>query len=102
MSRRVTVMCVAVLAGATAALDAGGKGGGAVLMSDARAGDADLSRVVLEKTKPAEEMLTAALVLVPEKKPEIKELLTKAGAKPVPAEDAEKFQPLAGKYTAES
>jgi outer membrane protein assembly factor BamB len=83
-------------------LDAGAKGGDAVLMSAVRAGDADLIRVVLETTKPAEEMLTASLVLVPEKKPEIKELLTKAGAKSAPADDAEKFQPLVGKYTAES
>jgi outer membrane protein assembly factor BamB len=83
-------------------LAAGAEGGERVLMSAVRSGDTDLIRVVLEKTKPAEEMLTAAVVLVPEKKPEIKELLTKAGAKPAAAEDADKFQPLAGKYTAES
>jgi outer membrane protein assembly factor BamB len=83
-------------------LDAGATGGDQVLLSAVRSGDAELARVVLEKAKPSEEMLTAALVHVPEKKPEVKEMLTKAGAKPASPEDAEKFQPVVGKYTAES
>lgn len=72
-------------------LDAGAKGGDQVLMSAVRAGDAELTRVVLEKAKPAEEMLTAALVHVPNKKPEIKELLTEAGAKPHPRRTPRSF-----------
>src|SRR5262249_20997725 len=83
-------------------LEAGAKGGDQVLLSAVRAGDAELIKVVLEKAKPDDEMFTAALVLVPEKKPEIKALLKEAGAKPAPAEEAEKFNPLIGKYTAES
>src|SRR5262245_45298751 len=83
-------------------LDAGATGGDQVLLSAVRGGDAELARVVIEKAKPSEEMLTAALVHVPEKKPELKEMLTKAGAKPASPEDGEKFQPVVGKYTAES
>jgi outer membrane protein assembly factor BamB len=83
-------------------LAAGATGGDQLLLSAVRSGDMDLIKVVLEKTKPGEEMLTAALVLVPEKKPEIKELLTKAGAKPAAEEDAEKLKPLTGNYTVES
>src|SRR4051794_26802759 len=83
-------------------LAAGATGAEGVLFAAVRAGNVELVRVVLEKGKPSDDALSAALVLVPEKKDEIKELLTRAGAKPAAAGAAESLKPLVGHYTSET
>jgi outer membrane protein assembly factor BamB len=79
-------------------LAAGVKGGDALVLAATRGGNVDLLRAVLDKAKPNDELLTAALVLVPVGQPAIKEMLDKAGAKPAPADTADQFQPLIGPY----
>jgi outer membrane protein assembly factor BamB len=63
-----------------ALLEAGATGGDGVLLSAARGGDIEMARAVIEKGKPKPETLTAALKAAG--KPELIDLLNKAGAKP--------------------
>ncbi len=70
-----------------ALLEAGAEGADGVLLSAARGGDVELAKVALEKGKPKPETLTSALKAAD--KPELVELLKKAGAKPPePAKEA--------------
>src|SRR5262245_50940140 len=64
-------------------VEAGAKDAASVLRSAVAAGQTEVVRAVLDKAKPKPETLSA--VLAAAKKPEIAELLTKAGAKPATA-----------------
>jgi outer membrane protein assembly factor BamB len=69
-------------------LAAGAEGADGALLTGARTGQADMVRAAIEAGKPKAETLSATLALVPEKAPEVKELLVKAGAKPAAGKDA--------------
>jgi outer membrane protein assembly factor BamB len=76
-----------------ALLEAKAEGGDGVLLSAARGGDVELAKVALEKGKLKPETLTSALKAAD--KPELVELLKKAGAKPPePSKDAAKADDL--------
>ncbi len=65
------------------------------------AGKADRVAAVLQRQKPPEETLSAALALAPASSKDVKELLTKAGGKPFPAateEEQKRWKGLAGDY----
>lgn len=75
------------------------KGADDVLLSSAMQGKADLVKAVLEHHKPAAEVMSTALLLAREK--EVREALTKAGAKAFPAatdEEKKLAKTLAGQY----
>src|SRR5438445_5028357 len=81
-------------------VEAGAEGSDSALGYAARTNNADLVKVVLEKTKPKQNLLDAALAAAKDK--EINELLTKAGAKAatvVPSKlDADALKAYAGNY----
>ncbi len=72
----------------------------AVLMTGVREGNLPLVNIAIAKGGLKPETLTAALAVATgdEKKPEIAELLKKAGATPPPEIDAETLQSYVGKY----
>lgn len=75
-----------------ALLAAGATGGDGVLISASRSGDAAMLKAVLENGKPKPEALTSALKAA--KKPELAELLRKAGAKEPEKQKDEKAEDL--------
>jgi outer membrane protein assembly factor BamB len=80
-------------------LRARAKGADALLLHAANAGQADRLRAVLDEHKPAAGTLSAALLLAG--KDEVKKLLQKAGATPLPspgAEQRKRLEVLAGSY----
>jgi outer membrane protein assembly factor BamB len=87
-----------------ALLESGATGADEVLRGAASQGRVEVVRAVLEKGKVKEETLNRALSAAPKDKPEIAELLTKAGAKPAapaaeaPPEAREKLGPFEGTY----
>ena len=75
-----------------------------VLMTGARVGNVELMRVAIEKGGLKPETLTAALTAAEagdEKKPEIVDMLKKAGAVPPPEIDAATLQSYVGQYKAD-
>jgi hypothetical protein len=84
-----------------ALLEAGASGGESLLLDAVRERDADLARLVLERAKPKQDMLDAALAVAPADAPAIIEALKKAGAKPAAPSyqlDAATLQSYAGSY----
>lgn len=84
-------------------LKAGAKDGDAALVAAARQGNLAVVRVVLDAGKVRPDALDAAFFAATNK--DVKEALTKAGAKPVPpaAEtDREAWKPLAGTYESDN
>jgi len=67
---------------ARALLDAGAREADALVPTAAATGELELTRLLIERGKPSEEILTRALARVPPAKNDVAELLTKAGAKP--------------------
>lgn len=78
---------------ATALIEAGAKDANVALVFAARAGNAGLVKIVLEKSKPSADSLSRALSSAPKDHPEIAEMLKKAGAKPSTA-SANSAKPL--------
>jgi hypothetical protein len=79
-------------------------GAGDVLMAGVRGGKPSLVKVALETGTLKPENLTAALVIATDDKdkPEIAEMLKKAGALPPPVVDAAKLQTYVGRYKEET
>lgn len=85
-----------------ALLDKGAEGVDEVLITAARGGNAEIVRAVLTKGSAKPETLTTALaVSMSNGKPEITEMLKKAGAVPPPEIDAVTLSSYAGKYRSE-
>src|SRR5262245_25791273 len=82
-------------------LKAGAKDVDSAAMSAASRGNVAFLQLMLDTGKVKQDPLDAALFATPESKKEIREALTKAGAKPLPpadAKDREAWKPLAGTY----
>jgi hypothetical protein len=82
-------------------LKAGAKDVDAAAMSLAARGNATLLPLILDTGKVSQDALDAALYSTAETRKEVRELLTKAGAKPLPAadpKDREAWAALAGTY----
>jgi outer membrane protein assembly factor BamB len=86
-------------------LDAGADDADALLMSAADRGRLSLVRLLLEKRKIRPETLSAALLLTRKNRTELREALTKAGAKPLPAASAAEqaaWKPYLGVYESDN
>jgi putative CocE/NonD family hydrolase len=86
-----------------ALLAAGAEGADNALQSAAALGKVDLVRAILDAAKPKQDVLTQALAVTPAKETAVRELLTKAGAKPpapvtAVAVDKELLAAYAGSY----
>jgi outer membrane protein assembly factor BamB len=82
-------------------LKAGAKDVDAAAMAAAARGKVNLLQLVLDTGKVKQDALDAALFAAPESRKEVREALTKAGAKPLPpadAEDRKAWAALAGTY----
>src|SRR5262245_7533603 len=86
-------------------LDAGAGDADALLLASVERGQNSMVRLLLEKRPIRTETLSAALFLAPESRTSLRELLTKAGAKPLaPATPAEQavWKPYLGEYESDS
>jgi outer membrane protein assembly factor BamB len=86
-------------------LKAGAKDIDAALMTAALRGNLPVVQAVLDTGKVKPEALDAALFAAPEGQKEVREALTKAGAKPLPVaaeKDRDAWKALAGSYESES
>lgn len=86
-------------------LKAGAKDIDAGAMAAASRGNATVLQVLLDTGKVKQDVLDAALFSTSESNKEVREALTKAGAKPVPPaaeKDREAWKPLAGKYESDN
>ena len=86
-------------------LEAGAEDADAMLLLSADRGRVSFVRLLLEKRKIRPDTLDAALLLAPASRAELREVLTKAGAKAVPAAstaDQAKWKPYLGVYESDN
>jgi outer membrane protein assembly factor BamB/ankyrin repeat protein len=86
-------------------LDAGAEDADTLLLGAAARGQLEMAKLLLEKRKVSQDALDAALLLVNKDRTELRELLTKAGAKPIPpAPEAEQatWKPYLGVYQSDN